>query len=34
MRFDQIVAEADGAVGDDSGPLVVIRRLVGPDDDS
>jgi hypothetical protein len=34
MRFDEIVAEADGVVDDGSGPMVVIRRFVGPDDDS
>jgi hypothetical protein len=34
MRFDEIVAEADGVVDDGSGPMVVVRRFVGPDDDS
>jgi hypothetical protein len=34
MRFEQFGIDADSAVGDGSGPVVVIRRMVGPDEDS
>ncbi len=34
IRFDQMGAETEGvAVGDGTGPVVVIRRLMGPDED-
>jgi hypothetical protein len=34
MRFDQFGLEAETPVGDGGGPVVVIRRMVGPDDDA
>jgi hypothetical protein len=34
IRFDQLGAENEGVtVGDGSGPVVVIRRLMSPDEE-